>query len=74
MSKWNSATHEADVSDKLVELEAHMQQLEREVKALEPIISKLKPGQANRALTTLLPQGLACIEAIQLLLTQGPPM
>ncbi|MFC3747898.1 MerR family transcriptional regulator [Paenibacillus sp. GCM10012306] len=74
MSKWKTAAPEADVSDKLVELELHMQQLEREVKALEPMISGLKPGQANRAMSALLPQGLACIEAIRLLLTHGPSM
>lgn len=71
MSKWKAAAPEADVSDKLVELELHMQQLEREVKALEPMISGLKPGQASRALSALLPQGIACIEAIRLLLTQS---
>jgi MerR family copper efflux transcriptional regulator len=74
MSKWKTAAPESDVSDKLVELELHMQQLEREVKALEPMISGLKPGQASRALSALLPQGIACIEAIRLLLTQGPSM
>ncbi|MBT2293008.1 MerR family transcriptional regulator [Paenibacillus albidus] len=74
MSKWNEELTETDVSDKLVELEIHMQRLEREVKALEPMISGLKPGQARRALSTLLPQGAACMEAIRLLLTQGPPM
>lgn len=74
MGKWSSTTSEAEVSDKLVELEVHMQQLERELKALEPIINQLKPGQAHRALSNLFPQGVACMEAIRLLLTQGPPM
>ncbi|MNC76418.1 hypothetical protein D3C75_1281350 [compost metagenome] len=74
MSKWNSAAPETDVSDKLVELELQMQRLEREVKALEPMISGLKPVQAKRALAALLPQGVACMEAIRLLLLQGPPM
>ncbi|MEK3794515.1 MerR family transcriptional regulator [Paenibacillus sp. FSL R7-0204] len=74
MGKWNAATPEAEVSGKLVQLELQMQQLEREVKALEPVISGLKPGQANRALAALIPQGVACMEAIRLLLTQGPPM
>lgn len=74
MAKWNTATPETDVSDKLVELELHMQRLEREVKALEPMINGLKPNQARHALSTLLPQGIACIEAIRLLLSQGPPM
>jgi DNA-binding transcriptional MerR regulator len=75
MGKWNAATPEAEVSGKLVQLELQMQQLEREVKALEPVINGMKPGQANRALAALIPQGVACIEAIRLLLlTQGPPM
>lgn len=74
MSKWSTAAPEADVTDKLVELELQMQRLEREVKALEPMISGLKPTQAKRALAALLPQGVACMEAIRLLLTQGPPM
>ncbi|CQR54966.1 MerR family transcriptional regulator [Paenibacillus sonchi] len=74
MSKWNAATSENDVSDRLAELELQMQRLEREVKALEPVISGLKPVQARRALAALLPQGVACMEAIKLLLTQGPPM
>ncbi|WP_151736108.1 MerR family transcriptional regulator [Paenibacillus tengchongensis] len=74
LSKWSSAAPEADVSDKLVELELHMQRLEREVKALEPVISGLKPGQARRALAALIPQGVACMEAIRVLLTQGPTM
>ena len=74
MHKWSEAAPEADVSDKLAELEMQMQRLEREVKALEPMISGLKPNQAKRALSALLPQGVACMEAIRLLLTQGPPM
>ncbi|UQZ36078.1 transcriptional regulator [Paenibacillus sp. PK3_47] len=74
MQKWNEAAPEADVSDKLAELEMQMQRLEREVKALEPMISGLKPGQASRALSALIPRGVACMEAIRLLLTQGPPM
>lgn len=71
MSKWSAAAPEAEVSDKLVELELHMQQLEREVKALEPVLSGLKPKQAKRALAALLPQGLACMEAIKYLLSQN---
>ncbi|MFP4978865.1 MerR family transcriptional regulator [Paenibacillus sp. CN-4] len=74
VGKWKSAKVEGDVSDKLLELEAHMQTLEREVKALEPILKELKPGQARRVLAGLLPQGAACMEAIRLLLSQGPPM
>lgn len=74
IAKWSTATSDIDVSGKLAELESHMQQLQREVKALEPALSKLKPGQARRALAHLIPQGAACIEAIRILLAQGPPM
>jgi len=49
-----------------------MQQLEREVKELEPLISNLKPNQARRAFTNLMPQSLACIEAIQILMNHNP--
>ncbi|AKG34301.1 MerR family transcriptional regulator [Paenibacillus durus] len=74
IARWNAAAPDPDVSSKLAELEAHMQQLRREVKALEPALSRMKPGQAKLALAHLIPQGAACIEAIRLLLTQVPPI
>lgn len=74
ISKWNAATTVADVSGKLAELEVHMQQLQRELKELEPALNQLKPNQAKRALAHLIPQGVACIEAIRILMTQGPSM
>nr|WP_237691038.1 MerR family transcriptional regulator [Paenibacillus caui] len=63
---------EAQVTEKLTSLELHLQQLEREVKELEPLISQMKPGQANKAYMHLMPQSLACIEALRLLLNNGP--
>ncbi|MNO69368.1 hypothetical protein D3C76_602210 [compost metagenome] len=63
---------EADVSDKLSHLELHMQQLEREVRELSPLIEQMKPVQARRMLTQLFPQSAACIEALKILLDHGP--
>ncbi|RUT27935.1 MerR family transcriptional regulator [Paenibacillus zeisoli] len=69
---WNHISSEEEVTEKLTALEIHMQQLEREVKELEPIISQLQPNQLNRAFTHLMPQSMACIEAIRILLNHGP--
>ncbi len=74
LDKWNMITEEAQVSDKLTHLELHMLQLEKEVRELSPLIEQMKPGQARRMLTQLLPQGAAVIEALKLLLNHGPLM
>lgn len=74
MGRWKTASNDDLVLGKLAELEIHMQQLEREVKALEPIMNQLRPNQARRAVAALLPQGAACMEAIRILLSQTPPM
>lgn len=65
--------NEKQVTEKLTSLELHLQQLEREVKELEPFISQMKPGQANKVYTHLMPSGLACIEALRILLSGGSP-
>lgn len=69
---WNKVSPENQVTEKLSSLEIHLQQLEREVKELEPLISNLKPGQARHAYTSLMPQSLACIEALRILLNHVP--
>jgi hypothetical protein len=51
-----------------------MQQLEREVREIAPLLKKMNPGQARHLLLNLLPQGAACIEAIRLFLEQGPTL
>lgn len=71
LKHWEKLTGE-EVSEKLSSLEIHMQQLEREVKELQPIISKMPPNQAKRAFADLMPQSLACIEALRIILNQGP--
>ncbi|MNE39995.1 Mercuric resistance operon regulatory protein [compost metagenome] len=72
LSLWNKVSSEEQVTEKLSSLELHLQQLEREVKELEPLISKLKPGQARHAFSNLTPQSLACIEALRILLNHVP--
>ncbi|MWV43791.1 MerR family transcriptional regulator [Paenibacillus sp. HJL G12] len=74
LDKWDAGPEIHQVSDKLTYLELHMQQLEREVKELSPLLKSMKPGQARHLLLNLLPQGAACIEAIRLFLEQGPTL
>lgn len=71
--KWNQVSPEEQINEKLTSLELHMQQLEQEVKELEPLISNLKPNQAKHAFSHLTPQSIACIEAIQFLLNNSNP-
>nr|WP_175471408.1 MULTISPECIES: MerR family transcriptional regulator [Fontibacillus] len=69
---WNKVSNEEHVTEKLSSLEIHLQQLEREVKELEPLISSLKPGQARHAFSNIMPQSLACIEALRILMNNVP--
>ncbi len=69
---WRRVTPEEQVSERLSSLELHMQQLEREVKELEPLISNMQPNQAQRAFAHLLPKSLACMEAIRVLMNNSP--
>lgn len=61
-------TQEEEVSQRLVSLQLHMEQLEREVKELGPVIEQLKPRQAKNLFKHLTPQSAAVIEALLLLL------
>jgi len=60
------------VTERLTALQLHMMQLEREAKAIAPILEQLKPKQAQHLLKRLSPQTAACIEALLLLLGKGP--
>lgn len=60
------------VTERLTALQLHMMQLEREAKAIAPILEQLKPKQAQHLLRRLSPQTAACIEALLLLLGKGP--
>ena len=65
---------EEAVTDRLTSLQLHMMQLEREAKAIAPILEQLKPKQARNLLKSLSPQTAACIEALLLLIGKGPLM
>ena len=67
-------TSEEAVTDRLTTLRLHMMQLEREAKAIAPILEELKPKQARSLLKSLSPQTAACIEALLLLIGKGPLM
>ncbi len=67
-------TSEEAVTDRLTALQLHMMQLEREAKAIAPILEQLKPKQARSLLKSLSPQTAACIEALLLLIGKGPLM
>ncbi|GGH15893.1 MerR family transcriptional regulator [Paenibacillus segetis] len=72
LEQWNKVSPEEQVTEKLSSLEIQMVQLQRQVKELEPLISNLQPNQARRAFSHLMPQSLACIEALNILLNHGP--
>lgn len=57
---------------KLAELQDHMRQLEKDVKELDPIIRNMKPRQMKTVSKLLTAQTAACIEALMLLMGNGP--
>ncbi|MBM7563710.1 DNA-binding transcriptional MerR regulator [Paenibacillus sacheonensis] len=71
LSGWGKVSSHEEVSEQLIELEIHLEQLQREVKAIEPVISQLKPGQAKQVFKRLIPQTAACVETLMLLLNKG---
>lgn len=68
LTEWSKVTHEEEISKRLTALQMHMEQLEREVKELSPVIEQLKPRQAKNLFKNLTPQSAAVIEALLLLL------
>lgn len=74
LNEWNKVTDEEQMSQRFTALQMHMQQLEREVKELSPIIDQMKPRQAKHLFKNLTPQSAAVIEALLLLLGKGPFM
>lgn len=71
MAVWRKVSSEEQVSDKLMDLQMHLEQLQREVIEIEPVLSKLKPQQAKQVFKHLVPQTAACVEALMLLLNKG---
>lgn len=67
----DKVTADEQVSRKLAELKTHLTQVERDVRELEPVLERLKPGQIKRLFRTITPQTAACIEALLLLMGKG---
>ncbi|MEB3100234.1 MerR family transcriptional regulator [Ferviditalea candida] len=70
----NSVATDAQVADKIVSLRLHLEQLEREVHQVKPMIARLNPSQARNAFKHLTPHTVACIEALLVLLGKDPMM
>ncbi len=69
---WTKVTHNELVTDKLTSIQVHLQQLQREVQEIRPIIDKMKPAQMKKMNKVLTPHTVACIEALLLLLGKSP--
>lgn len=69
---WTKVSHNELVTDKLTSIQVHLQQLQREVQEIRPIIDKMKPAQMKKMNKVLTPHTVACIEALLLLLGKSP--
>jgi DNA-binding transcriptional MerR regulator len=67
-------SHNDQMTDKLSALQIHLQQLEKEVKEISPMIEQLRPSQARNVHKMITPSGAALIEALLILLGKGPLM
>jgi DNA-binding transcriptional MerR regulator len=59
------------MTDKLSALQLHLQQLEKEVKEISPMIEQMRPSQARNLYKIIAPSGAAVIEALLILLDRG---
>ncbi|MFD1953418.1 MerR family transcriptional regulator [Paenibacillus thailandensis] len=71
LDEWSKVSPAEQVSQKLADLELQLTRLQREVKELEPVIKTLKPKQANKFYTRVVPQTIACIEALMILMNKN---
>jgi MerR family transcriptional regulator, copper efflux regulator len=74
LAQWNKVTADEGMTQRLSELQLHMEQLEREAMEIVPILERLRPKQARNLLKSLSPRTIACIEALLLLIGKGPLM
>lgn len=68
---WKRISSEEQISRKLTDLQLSLSKLQREVKELEPVLSRLKPHQARSVCKRLMPQTAACVEALLLLIDKA---
>ncbi|MCS7460144.1 MerR family transcriptional regulator [Paenibacillus doosanensis] len=72
LTLWTKVSQDEIVTDKLTALQLHLQQLQKEVQEIRPILDKLKPSQLKNFNKVLTPHTAACIEALLLLLGKSP--
>jgi MerR family transcriptional regulator, copper efflux regulator len=70
--QWGKVSRDEQVTEKLTLLQLRMQQLEKDVKELQPMIGGLKPTQSKALFQNLTAQSAACIEALLFFLGKGP--
>lgn len=74
LDRADRVSSEEAVADKLTHLQLQMKQLAKEVKEFAPMVEQLKPNQAKNLFKLLTPPGVACIEALLILLGKEPFM
>lgn len=68
LEKWSSVSSNEQVTSKLNSLEIHVQQLEREMNELKPLLQDMKPTHQRKVVAGLLTKSAACMEALKILL------
>jgi len=68
---WRRISSEEQISRKLTDLQLSLDRLQRDVKELEPVLSRLKPHQVRSVYKRLMPQTAACVEALLLLIDKA---
>ncbi|UHA72607.1 helix-turn-helix domain-containing protein [Paenibacillus sp. 481] len=63
-----------DISQRLTDLQLHLQQVEREVRELQPMLERLKPKQAEPLFNRLSSQSAACVEVLMTVLDRSSTM
>jgi len=68
---WKRISSEEQINRKLTDLQLTLGRLQREMKELEPVLSRLKPHQARNVYKRLVPQTAACVEALLLFIDKA---
>lgn len=61
---------ESELAKRLIDLQVHLQQVERDAKELQPMLEQLMPKQRSTLFQRIGPQSTACIEVLIALLDQ----
>lgn len=74
LDQWNMVAADEQLAEKIASLRLHIEQLEREVQQVKPMLTRMNPSQARNAFKHLKPHTVACIEALLVLLGKDPMM